>query len=51
MALKSFNLIGTLKDLETILRKNVVDEVLIFLPIKSFYVEIQEIILNAKWWE
>ena len=46
--LKERDLMGTLEDLETILRKNVVDEVLIFLPIKSFYVEIQEIILTCE---
>ncbi len=37
-------LMGTVDDLETVLKRNVVDEVLIFLPIKSFYLEIQEII-------
>jgi len=41
---RDLHLIGTLNELETILRRNVVDEVLIFLPIKSFYLEIQEII-------
>jgi exopolysaccharide biosynthesis polyprenyl glycosylphosphotransferase len=35
---------GDIKNLEMILRKNVVDEVFVFLPIKSFYQEIEDII-------
>ena len=38
------NLLGGLKDLETILRNQVVDEVFVFLPIKSFYSEIEEVL-------
>lgn len=45
---KSLPLIGTVDDFETILKGNVVDEVLIFLPIKSFYLEIQEIIHTCE---
>ena len=37
-------LLGRLKDLETILRNQVVDEIFVFLPIKSFYSEIEEIL-------
>jgi FlaA1/EpsC-like NDP-sugar epimerase len=37
-------LIGNLKDLEKILREQVVDEVFITLPLKSFYLEIEEIV-------
>jgi exopolysaccharide biosynthesis polyprenyl glycosylphosphotransferase len=39
-----FNLIGRLEDLEKILRDQVVDEVFITLPFKSFYSEIEKII-------
>jgi exopolysaccharide biosynthesis polyprenyl glycosylphosphotransferase len=35
---------GTLEDLESIFRSHVVDEVFIFLPIKSFYSEIETIL-------
>jgi exopolysaccharide biosynthesis polyprenyl glycosylphosphotransferase len=38
------NLIGKLEDLETILREKVVDEVIVTLPLKSFYSEIEKII-------
>jgi len=36
--------LGGLKDLERIIREQIVDEVFVFLPIKSFYSEIQEIL-------
>lgn len=36
--------LGGLKDLEPILRNQVVDEVFVFLPIKSFYSEIEEVL-------
>jgi exopolysaccharide biosynthesis polyprenyl glycosylphosphotransferase len=39
-----FNLIGSLEDLERILRDQIVDEVFITLPFKSFYSEIENII-------
>jgi len=39
-----FNLIGNIEDLERILRENVVDEVVVTLPMKSFYLEIEKII-------
>ncbi|RJR35236.1 MAG: sugar transferase [Desulfobacteraceae bacterium] len=41
---KELPLFGTVDELETIVKGNVVDEVLIFLPIKSFYQEIQKTI-------
>ena len=37
-----FNLIGNLEDLERILREQVVDEVFVTLPIKSFYSDIEK---------
>lgn len=39
-----FKLIGTIDCLERILKENVVDEVYVTLPIKSFYQEIEEIV-------
>lgn len=41
-------LIGTLDELESILKNNVVDEVFVSLPIKSFYLEIQRIIHTCE---
>jgi len=38
------NLLGEVKDLETILKNHVVDEVFVFLPIKYFYSEIEEVL-------
>jgi exopolysaccharide biosynthesis polyprenyl glycosylphosphotransferase len=38
------NFIGTIQDLDSILMTNVVDEVLIALPIKSYYDEVQQVI-------
>lgn len=40
----NFNLIGNLEDLERIFREKVVDEVIVTLPMKSFYSEIEKII-------
>jgi exopolysaccharide biosynthesis polyprenyl glycosylphosphotransferase len=40
--------LGTLDDFEAILKENVVDEVLITLPIKSFYNEIQKVLLKCE---
>lgn len=40
----NFKVLGTLEDLERIVREQVVDEVFITLPIKSFYSEIKSII-------
>jgi len=40
----NFNLMGKLEDLEIILKNQVVDEVIITLPIKSFYSEIEKIL-------
>ena len=40
----NFNLIGNIEGLELILKKNVVDEVIITLPMKSFYSEMEQII-------
>ncbi len=40
----NLNDLGGLRDLERVLRENVVDEVFVFLPMKSFYGEIEEII-------
>lgn len=40
----NFNLIGSLEDLERILREQVVDEVFVTLPIKSFYSDIEKIL-------
>jgi len=42
--LTGFKLIGNLGDLERILREEVVDEVLVTLPFKSFYAEIESVI-------
>jgi exopolysaccharide biosynthesis polyprenyl glycosylphosphotransferase len=42
--LANFNIMGNLEDLEKILRRNVVDEVLVTLPMKSFYSEIYKIL-------
>lgn len=38
------NFLGELPDLEKVLRSQVVDEVFVFLPLKSFYAEIEEIL-------
>lgn len=43
-SLSKYKLLGGLNDLEKIIREQVVDEVFVFLPIKSFYPEIQEIL-------
>jgi len=40
----NYKLIGGLDDLEGILQKQIVDEVFVFLPIKSFYSEIDKIL-------
>jgi exopolysaccharide biosynthesis polyprenyl glycosylphosphotransferase len=40
----TFNILGNLEDCERIIRENIVDEVFLMLPIKSFYSEIEEII-------
>ena len=40
----NYRLLGELDDLERILRADVVDEVFVFLPIKSFYSKIEEIL-------
>ena len=40
----SFNVLGTLDDLEAISRKQVIDEIFVMLPIKSFYGEIERIL-------
>jgi len=45
---KDLPLFGTVGELEMIMKRNVVDEVLIFLPIKSFYQEIQEAIHTCE---
>jgi lipopolysaccharide/colanic/teichoic acid biosynthesis glycosyltransferase len=42
------NHLGELKNLEPILRNQVVDEVLVFLPMKSFYSEIDEILRTCE---
>ncbi|MBI1812058.1 MAG: sugar transferase [Nitrospirae bacterium] len=42
------NLIGTIKDLPSILKSHIVDEVVITLPVKSYYQEIQKIIQQAE---
>ncbi len=39
-----FNVLGNLEDFERIIRDNIVDEVFITLPIKSFYTEIEKLI-------
>jgi len=43
-----FNLMGNIEDLERILRENVVDEVVVTLPMKSFYSEIEKIISTCE---
>ena len=45
---KDINILGTLKDFPDILRNHVVDEVVICLPVKSFYDEIQDIVKRAE---
>jgi exopolysaccharide biosynthesis polyprenyl glycosylphosphotransferase len=40
----NFNLLGNLEDFEKILKEEVVDEVIVTLPMKSFYSEIEKII-------
>jgi exopolysaccharide biosynthesis polyprenyl glycosylphosphotransferase len=42
------NLLGSLKDFSAILEKYIVDEVIIALPVKSYYEEIQTIIQKAE---
>lgn len=42
------NLIGTIKDLPSILKNHIVDEVVITLPVKSYYEEIQKIVQKAE---
>jgi exopolysaccharide biosynthesis polyprenyl glycosylphosphotransferase len=39
-----FKVLGTLEDCEKIVRENIVDEIFIMLPIKSFYSEIEQLI-------
>jgi undecaprenyl-phosphate galactose phosphotransferase/putative colanic acid biosynthesis UDP-glucose lipid carrier transferase len=39
-----FHVLGNLEDCERILRENIVDEVFLTLPIKSFYAEIEQLI-------
>jgi exopolysaccharide biosynthesis polyprenyl glycosylphosphotransferase len=41
---EKFSILGTLEELEEILRSHVVDEVFVFLPIKSFYSQIEAIV-------
>jgi exopolysaccharide biosynthesis polyprenyl glycosylphosphotransferase len=41
---EKFSVLGTLEQLEEILRSHVVDEVFVFLPIKSFYSQIEAIV-------
>ncbi|MDO9027331.1 MAG: sugar transferase [Candidatus Roizmanbacteria bacterium] len=41
-------LIGTIKDLPSILKNHIVDEVVITLPVKSYYEEIQKIVQKAE---
>ncbi len=45
---KDLTLLGTLADFPSIIRKKVVDEVIIFLPVKSYYNEIQQIVREAE---
>lgn len=45
---KGVRLLGTLEDLPTIIRNDVVDEVVIALPVKSLYEEIQKIVQRAE---
>jgi exopolysaccharide biosynthesis polyprenyl glycosylphosphotransferase len=44
---KNVNLLGKLKDFSHIIRNHIIDEVVISLPIKSYYEEIQEIVEKA----
>jgi exopolysaccharide biosynthesis polyprenyl glycosylphosphotransferase len=44
----NYKLMGGLGDLEGILRDQVVDEVFIFLPIKSFYLEIEKVLRTCE---
>ena len=43
-----YNFIGNLQDLERIVREQVVDEVFVTLPIKSFYAEIERIVAPMR---
>jgi len=40
----AFNVLGDLEDFERVLRENIVDEVFLTLPVKSFYSEIDQLI-------
>jgi exopolysaccharide biosynthesis polyprenyl glycosylphosphotransferase len=44
----NYRMLGALDQIETILRDNIVDEVLVTLPIKSFYSEIEKIIADCE---
>jgi exopolysaccharide biosynthesis polyprenyl glycosylphosphotransferase len=46
--LNNLNFLGPLENLEQILRNNVVDEVIITLPVKSFYSEIEDILILCE---
>lgn len=45
---EEINLIGTIKNFSSILKNHIVDEVVISLPVKSYYEEIQEIVQKAE---
>ncbi len=45
---KELELLGKLEEFAVIIRKHVVDEVVIILPVKSYYMEIQKIIKEAE---
>ena len=47
-SLSKYGISGNLGSLETILRNQVVDEVFVFLPIKSFYSEIDKILITCE---
>ncbi|GBD95964.1 MAG TPA: sugar transferase [Nitrospirae bacterium] len=45
---EGMNLLGTIEDFSTVMKNNVIDEIVIALPIKSYYEEIQEIVQKAE---
>ncbi len=48
LAEQSINILGTLKDFSEIIKNNVIDEIIVTLPVKSSYEEIQRIVRLAE---
>lgn len=45
---KGINLLGTLKDFRSIIKSKIIDEIIITLPVKSYYEEIQNMVQAAE---